>query len=205
MTARSPGHVLFALVLPALLGGCITVLPAEKPVALYRLTPVPPTPRTTPTPTAAFSLRLAPITFEPSSSGDRILTFKGDQGAYIRGARWVAPAAEQFEAASVAAFQDRDGPVRLISPGSAAAVPDLVLKLTVRGFDIRRDGAAPKAVVSVYATLSKPLTLDDRKVRLFRVEIPAESDTVHAMVAAFGKATGAILSQIADWTERRGG
>ncbi len=101
---------LFGLCLVLAQAGCVTLLPKEQPVRLYRFgdrsslveSPATAAPSSAP-PTVVTHL-------PPASQGDQLLTVTGLEAAYVRGARWVSPAAELFQAAAEQAFRRETAP-----------------------------------------------------------------------------------------------
>jgi cholesterol transport system auxiliary component len=197
-----------AILIALALAGCISVLPNAKPAQLYRFGADPDV--TTTAQTAAtgptFTVRPAPIGFERASAGDRILTIDGDRAAYVGGARWISPAATLFEAALNQAFDAHGGPARLLAAGEPVTA-DYVLKIDVRRFEARYDhgpASTPRVVIGVFAALS------DRKdprlgaSRLFEVATPAESNSAHALAAAFDQATLKVLGEMVAWVDAKG-
>jgi cholesterol transport system auxiliary component len=171
------------------------VFPKAKPVQMYRFGDHAPQPAATPAAGGTLVLK-GPIAFPPASGGDRILTVTGDQSAYIGGARWVAPAATLFDAALLEAF-DAPGAPRLVARGEPLAAPS-ALRLDVRVFEARYPG--PTVRVEVRATLirSADRALIDEK--MFDAEVPAADNRQGAIVAAFDKAVGQVLTNLRDWT-----
>jgi cholesterol transport system auxiliary component len=187
-----------ALILPLVLGGCISVFPKAKPVQMYRFgdqaaaSPAPAAPAAA----AAVAVHKGPITFPPASGGDRILTVTGAENAYVGGARWVAPAASLFDEALLKAFDDPGAP-RLVARGEPLAAAS-TLRIDVRAFEARYPG--PTVQVRLRAALIRN---SDRALvgeKMFDAEVPASANTQTAIVAAFDRAVGQVLSGVRDWT-----
>ena len=136
-----PAAALAAAVALTGLAGCITLFPQAKPAELYRFGAAPAALAAAPAPGPPFAVRLAPLTFEAASAGDRILTIVEDRTAYIAGSRWISPADGLFAAAVTRAFETRGGPARLLAPGEPV-LADFTHKLDVRTFEVRYPGAA---------------------------------------------------------------
>lgn len=191
----------------AALTGCITVLPKAKPVALYRFGSA--EGAATAVKSAAgkrFTVHLAPIAFDSASAGDRILTTDGSRVAYIAGARWVVPAPTLFESAAARAFYANGGDARLIGTGDPTPA-DYLLKLHVHTFEVRYGvgGKGPPTVcVEVYASLTERKLPESSRGRLFKVLVPADSNSVHAIVTAFDAAVGKVLAETVVWADRKG-
>ncbi len=195
-----------AVLIAMSLSGCISLLPKTAPAQLYRFGAD--TAAVAPAPTAGprFTVRPAFVSFEQAAAGDRILTITGDQAAYVGGARWVGPAGSLFEAALTRAFDVHAGAARLLTGGEPAP-GDYVLKVDVRAFEARYEqgqGAAPRAVVEVYAALSDRKDPRIESSRLFQVATPAGSNSVHAIAAAFDDAVLKVLTQLVAWVDSKG-
>ncbi|HXV00693.1 MAG TPA: ABC-type transport auxiliary lipoprotein family protein [Caulobacteraceae bacterium] len=198
-------QILVAAALSAALAGCISVLPKAAPAQLYTFGEAMPA-ANAPTNQPRFAIEVLPITFDRAAGGDRILTMSGNEAAYIKGARWDTGAQYLFESALTNAFAADAGPARLIARGEQAR-PDYVLKLEVRTFEARYvggRGAAPTAMVTVYAVLSKngdrALTAD----RVFTASIPASENRVGAIASAYDQAVTQTLGQLARWVDAKG-
>ncbi len=202
MTLKTVVRAVVAATLAMALAGCISILPKQKPVPLYRFgAPAPAATQSTPSPASQITLRLAPISFSAPSAGDRILTVEGDRAAYIGGGRWVAPAATLFEGAVVQTFDSRGGPARLAARGEIAPVA-AILKLDVRRFEARYEAgpdAAPVIVVEVYAALDGVAAQAQSRTRLFTARVPAADNRIGAVADAFDRAVDQILTQVVDW------
>jgi cholesterol transport system auxiliary component len=185
------------------LSGCISLLPKTKPAQLYRFGPAPAA-------AAAPARRGAGVgtvavfrtngAFQEEAADDRILTMSGGKAAYIAQSRWVAPAETLFSEAASNAFDA--SPVRLIARGQQGRFA-YALRIDVRSFEARYDGgsdAAPTVVVRVHAALSKS---DQTSVgeQDFEASVPASDNRVGAIVAAFDKATAAVIGKLVTWTE----
>ncbi|MDX5329791.1 MAG: ABC-type transport auxiliary lipoprotein family protein, partial [Caulobacteraceae bacterium] len=83
-----------------------------------------------------------------------------------------------------------------------------VLRIDVRRFEAvydRGEKAAPKVVVRVRATL---VSREDRSLvgeRIFETESRASANRVSSIVEAFDAASAEVLTDLVDWTNRRGG
>jgi cholesterol transport system auxiliary component len=187
------------------LGGCISLLPKMKPAQLYQFGVSPTVPSTASAGGARVAIRAAPTTFVRAASGDRILTVSGDETAYIAGARWVVAANNLFDDAVFRAFEAHGGPARLLARDEP--VPsDYVLKLDVQTFEARYDhgrGAAPTVVVRLYAALAGHRNDTAGVSQIFQAEAPADSNSIHAITAAFDVAVDKALSDLVAWVDQR--
>ncbi len=189
------------------LTGCISLLPKQPPAQLYQFGQTPP-----PAASAAgaivgrgqasLDVILSQVTLPRAALGDGILTARGDQAAYIAGARWLTPAVLMFQEDVQNAFAARATRVRLIDRGQLGAATAL-LRLDVTEFDARYDPAAggpPTVVVSLRATLTRA---DGRELvqQVFTERRPAAQDRVSAIVSAYDAAVQGVMAQAVDWTQ----
>ncbi|HVY33088.1 MAG TPA: ABC-type transport auxiliary lipoprotein family protein [Caulobacteraceae bacterium] len=193
------------LVLPALLtlslglAGCISLLPAAKPVQLYRFGPASPAPAAPAQ--AGLAVSKGGITFQPAAAGDSLLTVTGQEAAFISNARWVEPASVMFDEALTAAF-DAPGAPRLVGLGAGAGGPS-TLRLEVRRFQTDYDqgaSAAPTVDVAINAVLIRNHDRSFVAQKLFEVRQPAAENRVTAIVAAYDSAVGQAVAGVRDWT-----
>ena len=183
--------------LASALGGCVSLLPQEKPSQLYRFGV-----EETASPQAQNrSIVLGNLGFPRAATSDGILTVTGSETAYIAGARWVAPAAVLFREAIPAAFDQPSSHTRVLTQGSVGRSAG-VLQLDVVRFeaDYPQPGAAPTVTVVVRARLSNSdgALLGER---IFEVDKPAGDNRVAPIVGAFNAASAEVLSQIIMWTD----
>lgn len=186
------------LALSVSLGGCISLLPKEKPAQLYRFGAaradagaVDTRPR---------GVVLGQIEFPREATTDGILTVKGTETAYIAGVRWVAPAVVLFRQAVPAAFDEPSSRTRVLSRGEIGAAAG-VLQLEVAKFEADyTSSGAPTISVMIRARLSRA---DGALIgeRNFDVERPAGDNRVSAIVPAFDAAVREALGQVVQWTD----
>lgn len=193
------------LVLPALLtfslglAGCISLLPAAKPVQLYRFGPASPAPAA-PAP-AGLAVAKGGVAFQPAAAGDNLLTVTGHEAAFISTARWIEPASVMFDEVLTAAF-DAPGAPRLVGLGGGASGP-ATLRLEVRRFQTEYDrgpGAAPTVDIAINAVLIRNIDRSFVAQKLFEVRQPAAENRVTAIVAAYDAAVGQAVAEVRDWT-----
>lgn len=191
------------------LGGCVSLLPKQAPVQLYQFGQTPSPTTTAPVVVgrgqAALGVILSQVSFPRAALGDGILTSRGDEAAYIAGARWLTPAVLMFQEDVQRAFETGAGPeaggVRLIDRGQLGSASAL-LRLDVTEFDARYDPATPDVptvVVSLRATLTRA---DGRRLvqQVFSTRRPASQDRVSAIVSAYDAAVSEVLGQVVAWT-----
>ena len=201
--------ILAVALLGCLLVGCISLLPKQKPVQLYRFGVSAP-PAASPAPAQGrFSVGAAPTSFERAAAGDQILTITGDEAAYISGSRWVTAANTLFDAAVERAFDADRGPARLIARGEAVR-SNYSLKLDVRTFETRYDHGQqepPTVVVEVYAGLverSSELTAALPAERIFQASVPASENRAGAIAQAYDAAVTDVLGKLVVWVDAKG-
>ncbi|MEO8811768.1 MAG: ABC-type transport auxiliary lipoprotein family protein [Caulobacteraceae bacterium] len=188
------------------LGGCITLLPKQKPAQLYRFGLEATAPTTATPAQTRFAVRAAEVSFDHAASGDSILTVTGDKTAYIAGARWITPASTLYRAALARAFDYYGGPARLLARGETARA-DYTLKLDMRNFEARYDrgaGAGPTVVVVVYAALDGAGPPAVERQRLFEARVPTGENSVGAITGAFDRAVNTVNRDIVAWVGAKG-
>jgi cholesterol transport system auxiliary component len=192
------------LALSLCLSACISLFPKEQPVQLYRLNLAPPAVGASAA--ASFAVRGAVGNFDRAAAGDHILTVRGDKTAYIANARWVTSAQAMFEAALWEHFDADPGPARLLNRGEISDADDR-LDVSVRHFETRYDpgsAAPPTVVVEISAALDSAHDTATRKHALFTASVPAASNSVTAIVAAYGEATSQVLAKLKTWVDAKG-
>ena len=151
---------------------------------------------------SAPSIALRRVEFPEAVEGDKLLGVTGTETAYIKGARWVSPAADLYMESLENAFAGQATGVRLVGPRESVR-SGRSLDIDIRAFEARYDapGVVPTVVVTARARVT---ALPDRTVsaeRTFSVEQPATENRVSAIVAAFDTATRDLNTQIVAWTE----
>jgi len=181
-----------------LLGGCVSLFPETDPVQLYRFDgPAAQSADINPT----VSVLRGPTGFTRSAAGDRILTTNGAEAAFIKGARWTAPASVLFDEALTQAF-DASGAVRLATRGEVAGV-DAVLRIEVTVFEARYTQgmeAPPTAVVELRATITSGADRSQSLTRRIRTEQLAAENRVSSIVAAVDQAVDQAMQELVVWT-----
>ena len=201
------GLVLAGAVLSVALTGCVSLLPKQPPVQLYQFGRTPPatsasTGAVVGRGQAALGVILSQVTLPRAALGDGILTGRGDEAAYIAGARWLTPAVLMFQEDVQDAFEARATGVRLIDRTQLGAA-SVLLRLDVTEFDARYDPPAagpPAIIVSLRATLTRA---DGRELvqQVFTERRAAAEDRVSAIVQAYDAAVQGLLATTVDWTQ----
>ncbi len=182
------------------LAGC-ALLSSPDPVQTYRFGGAAPAVSQSVV-SSAPSIALRRVEFPEAVEGDKLLGVTGTETAYIKGARWVSPAADLYMESLENAFAGQATGVRLVGPRESVR-SGRSLDIDIRAFEARYDapGGVPTVVVTARARVT---ALPDRTVsaeRTFSVEQPATENRVSAIVAAFDTATRDLNTQIVAWTE----
>ena len=187
--------------LTLLLAGCGGLLGGGGTADLYRFGSLPsPAAEAAPPAGRPAMVVFAGSTFEPAIDGDRILTVTGSQAGYVAGARWIAPAPELFDSATVRAFEQRAPSARIVRI-RGSPLPDYALGVDVRRFEVDYAGGAaapPEVVIEARARLMRwsDRTLVDEWHVASRE--PATENRVAAIVQAFDRGTASVVTQVAD-------
>lgn len=188
----------------ALLAGCITLLPNEKPAQLYRFDGDIQAPAAA-GPAPPFAVARLGGSFVQAAANDRMLTITGSRAAYVADSRWVSPAAVLFNEALSRAFDTDAGPARLLTRGDFSKA-DYILRVDVTQFEAQYNQgsrAAPEIVVSLRATLAG----SDRLLagsKQFETRVRARDNRVSAIVEAYDEAVSQALGELVAWTNNRG-
>lgn len=182
------------------LGGCVSLWPKTRPVQLYQLSPeveAAPAPAAAATGRPLVNVRLEALRFQQATAGDRMLTVRDGEAAYIGGARWVSPAETLFEEGLARAFAEHATRVRLV-PRSAAAGTSYVLSVDVDTFEVRLDAGTPTVETALRARLMRypeQTVVADRRIDVTR---KADSVRVSSIVKAYDAAVGAALTTLVE-------
>jgi cholesterol transport system auxiliary component len=182
------------------LAGC-ALLSSPEPVQSYRFGgPAPAVSESIGSNATSISLRR--VEFPEAVEGDRLLGVTGTETAYIKGARWVSPAADLYLESLENAFASQATQVRLV--GAREPVRSgRSLDIDMRAFEARY--AAPDTPPTVVITARVRVTTSPERTvsaeRMFSVEQPATENRVSAIVEAFDLATRDLNTQIVAWTE----
>ena len=143
-------------------------------------------------------------TFASAIDGDRILTVTGHQAGYVAGARWISPASDLFDVATVRAFEQRAPTARLVRL-RGSPVPEYALGIDVFRFEADYAAGAevpPEIVIEARARLVR--WSDRRLVGEWQVATrePAQENRVATIVDAFDRGTNTVVTRIADHVQQ---
>jgi cholesterol transport system auxiliary component len=151
--SRRAVTVLVAACAAMALGGCVSVFPQTKPVQLYQLSPdVEAAPAAAGGRAPVVNVRLETVRFQQAAAGDRILTVRDGEAAYVGSARWVSPAETLFEEGLARAFAEHANGVRLV-PHSAVTGAAYGLNVDMDRFQVSMEGGTPKVETALRARL----------------------------------------------------
>jgi cholesterol transport system auxiliary component len=134
--------------------------------------------------------------FPSESGGDRILTTRGGNVAYVADSRWIAPATDLFNTALRREFARSLPSVRLIGPGEGPPA-DFALSVDVRRFEaVYESGDAPVITMEANAKL---IRWTDRTIVgewAFVSRKSASENRMTSIVSAYDEATIEIIDKI---------
>ncbi len=177
------------------MAGCVTVLPKEKPVQLYRFgySTV-----TTSNAGARTPVMLTGVNLPAAARGDGILTINGGQAAYIAGGRWVSPAAVLFQEAAMVGLEAYAPHVRIVRSGEPGVA--LRTRIDVRRFETVYEGDVPTVVIQSVVQVSNTSGAVVAE-RSLSVSGRASANRVAAIVTAYDKAVADTLRQAGEMVE----
>lgn len=182
------------------LSACVTVFPKTKPAQLYRFNGA--VAEAAPAAEVRHGVARANGAFNGAAAGDRILTVTGSEVAYIAESRWAEPATVLFDEAVARAFSANQGAARLVARGEPVKV-DYSLRLDVERFEAVYDHggrAAPKVAVDVHVVVVRAQDRTVVRDETVSTEVRAGDNRVSAIVAAFDKAVGDVLTRVVSLT-----
>lgn len=203
---RGVGRALAGLSLAATLSACITLLPKEHPVQLYRFGATEVAGPATGAALPPFTVRAAVESFDHASAGDKLLTVTGDATAYMADARWVTSAQSLFEAAMIDRLGASGGPARVLGRTELAPA-DYRLDVSVRRFEVNYTSprsAPPEVEVEIDASMDSAGASPSRREARFEARTAATENTVHAIVSAYSQSVSKVLAKLAAWVNAKG-
>lgn len=183
-----------ALLLCACSGGLRSNLPVAQ-VYLLRPTWVAGAPAT---PAPAGSVQVTSPLAAPGLASDSIVVLRaGERLDYYSAARWAAPAPGMLQALAIEALRAA-GRFALVESDAGPFASDYVLSLELTHFEAEYSGAGPPSVhVALVCTLGRRGSGDVIASFTADSRVSADADHMQAVVAAFERATGDALSQLA--------
>jgi cholesterol transport system auxiliary component len=182
------------------IAGCSLPLPGQGPApALYRLTPKstfrPDLPEVdwqlvVETPVSNASLNSARIALQRSPV----------QVEYYANAGWVDRAPVMIQTLLIESFENSR---RIVGVGreNVGLRADLVLKVELREFEATyHNGAVPDALVTVILKLVEVRRRTIVGFESFSAQVPAENDSLTAIVLAFDAALGKVMKYAVEWS-----
>jgi len=185
------------------LGGCVTLLPKQKPVQLYRFSYDPASlgkdaeVPSAPAAPVAIPLALSIAAFPQASSGDRVLTSENNQLSYVADSRWAVPAQVLFNEAISDGFARAGRGIELEARGPGAA--NYRLELDVRKFET--DYRRGKAMVAVDMD-ARIIRMTDHAIvgqRYVTADVGLQHNGMTDMVEAYNKATTQAVIALVDF------
>jgi cholesterol transport system auxiliary component len=181
----------------ALLTAC-SVLPKAESPDIYRL-PATPLPHAN-APRVGWSLRIDTPMAERMIDSSRIAVLpQGDVISVYKGARWSDTATTLLRNRLIDAFRD-DGRIAALSSDDNSLQADYSLAGDLRAFESEYQGAQPVVVIRFDARLVQTNGLRIVTTHRFEITQPVGGTTVPQVVAAFGRASDALATQLVAWT-----
>ena len=194
------------LALPAagLVGGCQVAVPGQGPPPdLYRLTPKSTFPADLPK--VDWQLVLETPLANAAIDTTRIaLMQRPTQIEYYARSNWSDRAPAMIQTLMIESFENSN---RIVAVGRDAVGlrADFVLKSELREFQAERfEGPTPQAHVAITARLVQMPRRAIIGSEGFEALMPAEADTMDAIISAFDEALGKVLRGLVGWTLRKG-
>jgi ABC-type uncharacterized transport system auxiliary subunit len=180
-----------------LLAGCSGGLKSNLPLSqIYVLRP-PLTASAAATPPAG-TVQVTLPAAGPGLATDSIVVLRsGERLDYYSAARWAAAAPIMLQSLAVDALRGSNR-FAMVESDAGPFPSEYILSLELRHFEAEYTGTGPPTVhVSLVCTLGKRGNRDVVVSFTAESEVTAEADRMQAVVAAFERATGAALSQLA--------
>lgn len=187
-----------------LIGGCGSLLGGGKPADLFRFgvaqrPPIADAQGALPTRMVLIGPR-----FSEEIEGDRILTTRGEQALYIKGARWVAPVPDLLAQALTLKFASRTPETRLTGARNATGAShglQIGIDRFEASYSVELDQKAPPTIIiQGEATLFDLASRQPIASSRFSIEEPASTNTTSGIVAAFDRAVDQYTGALADWS-----
>jgi cholesterol transport system auxiliary component len=134
----------------------------------------------------------------PGLASDSIVVLRaGERLDYYSAARWAAPAPGMLQALAIEALRAADK-FAMVESDAGPFASEYVLSLELTHFEAEYTGAGPPSVhVALVCTLGRRGSRDVITSFTAESRVTADADHMQSVVAAFERATGAALSQLA--------
>ena len=186
----------------SLLGAC-SILPESEELVVYRL-PASIPPSHVQAQAVDWSLQVNRPQASQTLDSTRIAVVpEGDRLSAYKGVRWSDRAPLLVRDRLVDAFR-ADGRVQAVSSDDNRLQADLELAGDLRAFESEYRSGAPEAYVLLDARLVQRETRRIVASQRFEVREPASGTSPEHVVAAFGKASDTLSSEVLEWTLAKG-
>lgn len=193
--------VRFAVLLPLLLAGCVSLLETE-PVSTYTLRGAA---KSSPDVTSSRHVgkHVAVAVERPIASGavagDRLVVAINDQLQFVSGARWEDDLPTLLYADIARVLQDTKG-IDVVDAAQRAGRADYGLVTAIEKLQVQLDGDySGQAVTQIAARIVKLPAREIVATMTFRGEAPAPNDAPDTLAQAISTATQKSLAELAAW------
>jgi ABC-type uncharacterized transport system auxiliary subunit len=183
---------------PLLLAGCTGLFKSNVPISqVYVLRPTW-TAGTPATPAAGSTLQIAlPLAAAGLASDSIVVLRSGERLDYYSGARWASAAPGMLQTLAIEALRGT-GKFALVESDAGPFASEYVLSLELTHFEAEYTGSGPPSVhVALVCTLGKRSNRDVMVSFTADSRVTAAADRMQPVVAAFERAAGDALSQLA--------
>lgn len=136
--------------------------------------------------------------------GFRIVIATADNERQVyKGARWIERTPSLLQSLWLRAFE-ADGRLPGAARAGTGVRADLILSTDVVDFQARERNGSATVEVQVHARLIDPRDRRIRARRVFRADVPADSNQIAEVVAGFETALAQVNAALIDWTLREG-
>jgi cholesterol transport system auxiliary component len=191
---RAPAALLSSLLL---LAGCGAGLHSNLPIAqVYVLRPPAQPPAAAASPAGSVQVSL-PLAAAGLATDNIVVLRSGQRLDYYSAARWAGTAPAMLQTLTIDAVRAANR-FSMVESDGGPFPSDYILSLELRHFEAEYSDAGPPTVhVALVCTLGKRGNRELMVSFTAESRVRAEADRMQAVVAAFGQATGEVLSQLA--------
>ncbi|KKJ76162.1 hypothetical protein WH95_14345 [Kiloniella litopenaei] len=182
-----------------LLASCATLIPGQGPLPdLYRLSPKSTFDATLPE--VPWQLVLEQTSANASLNTTKIaLQRKTNQMEYYANAGWVDKAPIMVQTLLVESFENT-GKIVAVGRETIGLRSDFILKTELREFQTLYFGSTPEVRVVLNAKIVQMPRRTIIGSQSFEANIPAQSDQLNSIVAAFDDGLGKVTKKLVEWT-----